>query len=212
MINPDKLSEKTDGTAFMLSLIGLLPGVGDIIKDQIQARISAIEKERMLECVNRVREQVAELKVGPLTEDREKQIENLCITTLQRVRAEGMAEKRAIFADILSRTIQVNLEPTRMDWMQRSVDRLSMMSIDVLRAIAEQSPTTLSPLHSKTGVMAALEHRYTYGVLIPLLRELEAIGIIELNIEQSSKQSGDSRFIVFWKSIGNDFLTFIKRK
>jgi len=212
MINPDAISEKIDGTTFTLSLIGLIPYVGEIVKDQIQAHIASVEQDRINECISQVRAQIGELKSRPLTTEQKKQIDNLCVTTFQRVRAEGIAEKRLIFSDILAQTILINLEPARMDWFQRSIDRLSMMSIDVLRALSEQSPTQRTQLHSHSGIMAQLETKYTYSFLVAMLRELEAVGILDIHLDQSSIQSGNARFTLFFKTIGNDFIRFIHRR
>ena len=210
MDNPGSEKIQIDGTTLILSIIGLLPIVGDIAKDQIQANIHRVEMERIQEAVSRIRERLSSLSARTFTPTQIQLINNLCVTTFQRVRSEGMADKRRIFSDILAETITLSLEPARMDWLQRSVERLSVVSIEVLKAILASSPRSRAQIHSHVGVMTELENKYTYSFLIALLRELESVGIIDIKTDQSSVVGGNARFTVFWKSIGDDFASFIR--
>lgn len=212
MTNPDPTAVRFDGETFALSMLGKIPIVGDVYKDQIQNHIFRVEVGRMQEALERVRAQLSDLKERNFTPENLKIIDNMCVTTIQRVRAEGLREKRDIYADILAQTIKLSLEPARMDWFQRAIERLSMMSIEVFRVILQSTPRANQQIHSHSGIMSDLETKLGYSYLVALLRELEAVGTIDLRIDQSSVVGGNARFIVFWKSLGDDFSRFITRK
>lgn len=102
--------------ALILSLIGMIPVIGDISKDQISAYMAKCEAERMRELLDRMRNVINIRLNRKINRSEIPDIIETIMVGLDNVKNESNSKKRNLMASIIGGAIALNYEQSKIQW------------------------------------------------------------------------------------------------
>lgn len=198
-----------DWEALALTGIGKIPLVGDVIKDQLAAKASSLASKRQDAAINRLSSRIKQIGKKELSDKQKSDLAEFVLDYIDRSMRQRHGEKIDIFAEVVAEGFR---DPDGIDKLETLLVAFERMSIDgvrLLALLAKSDPRARQQLHAFSGVMDEVERKFGYDYLIMLLRELEACGCLDLEMQQSSIHQGRARFTVFWRELGTEIASFV---
>jgi hypothetical protein len=201
-----------DTEAFVLSVIGSIPLIGDIAKDQIAAYVQRAEQERIYSAISRLRMVLSNRLSRKIDTAEIPNISNSIMLLIEKSKHEENKRKINIMTSIVGNAIILNYDQTRVQWFIKTISNISIQSVDVLHKLSAINSTQGHQFHSHSRSLNAMEIELGYSFLLALIKELSQAGLVEIRIDHSSMVSHNPRFIVFWRDVSNDFIKFLKEE
>jgi hypothetical protein len=197
----------------ILTIIGCIPFIGDVIKDQINANESRRESERLWSSIKRISERIGKIQPVPKSPEKQAILADFISDVFDKIRKQRHFEKLIIMSDIIADSVTKDIDLDRLEFVVNSIDSLSIDSLGILSQLYENGKNKSgAQIHwPSIGLINQLNSRYGYEYFVALLRELESIGVINLDIQFSSRHEGKPRFIIWWTDLANEFCLYASK-
>ncbi len=154
--------------------------------------------------------------ITPVPRDpaKKEELAQFIVFTMEEIGRQQFEEKRKAMEEVLAKAIESGTEISRFDYFIKAISRMSIDSFFVLRSFL--GPGVIrdrQQFHPGTPPLSDLQTKFGFDYLVALLRELESLALVGLDIDHSSiTHDGNSRIIVWWKKSGQDFLEYVKMR
>lgn len=203
------MNDIIDVDAALLTTIGLIPWIGDFYKDQLQARMSRIEMDRLHDAILRLGIRIGSRPVIPVDPDKRRQLEEFIESICRQVMKQPKGDRRHALVNLIAVAVTGGENLIKLDFTARLLDRVSDLAIYVLVKLQPSQVTRYMQIHSHSGNMELLQNEIGYHNLVSALKELDSLGMLSLDIQYSNFSGEDPRFMVWWRGLGNDFIKYL---